>query len=123
MVAGVLGDDVGYTVIRETWLPSLAGSDTGATTLATSGCVLTAAASWSRAWVSAWPELTRHQQQRPVEAGPESRGQEVVGLPGGRADRVVALVGGAEPEREERQRHQHHHDQGHDSREHRPLAG
>ena len=51
-------------------------------------------------WVSAAPGVDGDQLQRPVEARAEALGQQVVGLPGGGAGRVVALVG--EPSRSEK---------------------
>lgn len=51
----------------------------------------------------------RDDLQRPVEAGPEAACQHVVGLPGGTARRIVALVGRSEREGGERHRDDDYH--------------
>ena len=57
-------------------------------------------------------ETTVDQLERPVEAGSESLGQQVVGRPGGRPDGIAALVGRAQPQGEERQGDHDDDDQG-----------
>ena len=60
--------------------------------------------------------LLGHELQGTVEPGAEAGRQQVVGLAGRRVGRVVALVRGAEPEREERHGHEEHHEEGYDGR-------
>ena len=68
------------------------------------------------------PVVLGHQQEGSVESGSEALGQQVVGLAGGGADRIVPLVGGPEAEREEGQGDQDHDEEGHQRREDRAAA-
>ena len=79
---------------------------------ATPGVWAAVARSWPKAVASAGVADLGDELERPVEPGPEPVGQGGVGLVGGRARRVGAGVGGAEPQAEDRQGDHDHDGEG-----------